>query len=90
MPFSCRSLYLGLDAKRKKWIVNESFDKLGGYNATMKISDELDPKYLDELCDESFRKFYLRRKWLVREMLGGRIIEDARMFATALLPVIPR
>lgn len=85
-PYPGTRLYK--DANRKNWIVNESFDKLGGYNATMKISDELDPKYLDELCDESFKKFYFRKEWLAREVLGGRIIEDAKMFAKAL--VIPR
>ncbi len=85
-PYPGTRLYK--EAKRKGWIKKENMDALGGYSATMKISDDLDPKYLDELCDESFRKFYLRREWLVRELLGGRIVEDAGMFAKAL--VIPR
>lgn len=49
-------------------------DELGGYTATMKISDELDPEYLDELCDESFKKFYFRKEWLAREVLERQIV----------------
>ena len=62
-------------AKANNWITKEGYDNLGGYSATMQISEELSPEYLEKVCNDAFTKFYLRIGYFFREIKKGNIIK---------------
>lgn len=66
-------------AKSNNWIMKEGYDNLGGYSSTMKINDELDPEYLEQVCNDAFKKFYLRPGYILRELKKGNLIAKTRM-----------
>ncbi len=63
-------------AKEKKWLLSESFDMLTGYSSSMQVSPELPPDYLEKRADQAFKEFYFSPKYLVREILRGRIVKN--------------
>lgn len=62
-------------AKANNWIIKEGYDNLGGYSATMQISDELHPDYLEKVCNDAFTKFYMRFGYFFREIRKGSIFK---------------
>ena len=72
-PYPGTSLYTM--AKMNKWIIKEGYDNLGGYSATMQISDELSPEYLEQVCNDAFTKFYMRPTYFIREVKKGGILK---------------
>ena len=66
-------------AKTNNWIIKEEYDNLGGYSATMKISDELSPEYLEQVCNDAFTKFYMRPRYFIREVKKGSILKKGRI-----------
>ena len=82
-PFPGTALYKM--AKDNNWITREGFDNLGGYSATMRISDELDETYLDKLAEGSVVSFYFNPKYLIRYVLRGDIFTTAHALIKAML-----
>jgi anaerobic magnesium-protoporphyrin IX monomethyl ester cyclase len=72
-PFPGTSLYFM--AKSNKWLKNESFDALGGYSASMQISDELTEEDISCLTAKAFRRFYCSPRYLTRELFNGRFFK---------------
>ena len=62
-------------AKANNWIIKEGYDNLGGYSATMQISEELQPDYLELVCNDAFTKFYMRFSYFFREVKKGGIFK---------------
>ena len=58
-------------AKEKGWLKHEGFDKLGSYSSSMRVSDEFDEKYLEELSESSFVNYYFSPKYLFRYFMRG-------------------
>lgn len=57
-------------AIQNNWIEEElSLAALTSYSATMRISDELTPAYMEKCCDRAFKNFYFRPKVIRREIL---------------------
>ena len=81
-PFPGTPLYAM--AKSNNWIIKEGYDNLGGYSSTMKISDELDPEYLEQVCNDAFKKFYMRPRYIFRELKKGNLIAKSRMIISNL------
>ena len=71
-------------AKSNNWIIKEGYDQLGGYSSTMKISDELNPEYLEQVCNDAFKKFYLRPGYILRELKKGNLTGKAKMIISNL------
>lgn len=63
-------------AKEKKWLLNESFDMLTGYSSSMQVSSELPPSFLEKRADQAFKDFYFSPKYLIRELLRGRVAKN--------------
>jgi anaerobic magnesium-protoporphyrin IX monomethyl ester cyclase len=63
--------YLYTLAKDKGWLIEENFDKLGGYSSAMQISEELNPKVLEKLSSNAFKRFYYRLSYISREIRRG-------------------
>lgn len=63
-------------AKEKKWLLSESFDVLTGYTSSMQVSPELPPDYLEKRADKAFKEFYFSPKYLVRELMRGRMVKN--------------
>ncbi|MEK6839318.1 MAG: radical SAM protein, partial [Nanoarchaeota archaeon] len=72
-PFPGTPLYTM--AKMNKWIIEEGYDTLGGYSATMQINDALTPAYLEQVCNDAFTTFYLRPSYFFREVKKGNIFK---------------
>ena len=66
-------------AKMNNWIIREGYDNLGGYSATMQISDELNPEYLEQVCNDAFTKFYMRPSYFIREVKRKGILKKGHM-----------
>lgn len=81
-PFPGTKLYE--KAKQNKWIVFENFEKFGGYSASMRISEELSPEYLEKTSSDSFKRFYIRRKYILRELFRKGLILKSKMFGRTL------
>ncbi len=64
-------------AKANNWIIKEGYENLGGYTATMQISDELSPDYIESVCNDAFTKFYMRFSYLFREIRKGSIFKKS-------------
>lgn len=76
--------YLHQLGKMNNWIRKEGYNKLSGYSATMQISDELPPEYLEKVCDEAFKKFYLRPKYFLRELKKGEVSKKSNIVLKSL------
>jgi len=81
-PYPGTALYTM--AKANNWITKEGYDNLGGYSSTMKINDELDPEYLEQVCNDAFKKFYIRPGYILRELKKGNLIAKTRMIVNNL------
>ena len=68
-PFPGTDLYKM--AKENNWIKKEGFDALGGYSATMEISDELPIEYLEDVAEHSVVNYYFSLRYLWRYLLRG-------------------
>lgn len=64
-------------AKLNNWIIKEGYDTLGGYSATMQVSQELQPVYLEQVCNDAFKRFYMRPSYVWREICKGNIFKKA-------------
>ncbi len=82
-PFPGTQLYYM--AKENNWLKNEYFDNLGGYNSSMRISEELAPEFLEEKASAAFSDFYFSPKYLFRELRRGSLFRSAFAFVSALL-----
>ena len=71
-------------AKANNWVKKEGYDNLGGYSATMQISDELNPEYLEQVCNDAFNKFYIRPRYFFREIRKGNLVKKAAMIVKSL------
>jgi anaerobic magnesium-protoporphyrin IX monomethyl ester cyclase len=71
-------------AKRRGWIQKEGFGELGGYTSVMRISDELDPDYLNRASSEAFSKFYFRGSYFLREIYRGTFFSKSIMVIKTL------
>ncbi|MEK6867749.1 MAG: radical SAM protein [Nanoarchaeota archaeon] len=60
-------------AKENKWLLSESLDMLTGYTSSMQVSPELPPEYLEEKADKAFKEFYFHPKYILREIMRGRV-----------------
>ncbi len=76
-PFPGTLLY-GM-AKKNGWITREGFDSLGGYSASMRISDKFDETYLERLAEKSVVNFYFNPRYLWRYVMRGDFL--ATIFA---------
>lgn len=72
-------------AKKNKWIISEDYSNLGGYSSTMKISEEMNPEYLEKISSEAFKKFYLRKSYIVRELRRGNILTKNNILTKSML-----
>lgn len=81
-PFPGTHLYKM--AKENKWIKKEGWNLIGGYSATMQMSDELSPEYLENVCQNAFSNFYLRPGYVWRELKRGYAFKMAKMVVTSL------
>jgi len=63
-------------AKKNNWLTSESFDVLTGYTSSMQISKELTPEYLEQKSNEAFRQYYFSPRYLLREIVRGRILKN--------------
>ncbi len=77
--------YLHKLARGHGWIVKEGYDQISGYNASMQISEELTPEFVEKTCKDAFNSYYLRFSYLKREIFRGTIIEKGRMIFSNLL-----
>ncbi len=68
-------------ALENKWIIEENYDKLGGYYSVMQINDELTPKYLEEQSSLAFKNFYYRPSYFFREIRKGNWFSKAKILA---------
>ncbi len=82
-PFPGTELYY--TAKKNGWLINESFDSLGGYSAAMQVSPELSPSYLEETSSKAFRRFYFNPRYITRDLLRGRLFINAFFSMAALI-----
>lgn len=73
-PFPGTQLYEM--AKEKRWLKHESLELLGGYTSSMQVSEELTPEYLENEVKNAFNRFYFNPRFLLRELLKGRILKD--------------
>ena len=80
--------YLHKLATENKWIVKEGYDQISGYNASMQISEELTPEFVEKTCKDAFNSYYLRFSYLKREIMRGTIIEKTRMIFSSLFSSI--
>jgi len=60
-------------AKENNWLLNESLDMLTGYTSSMQVSPELPPDYLEKEADKAFKEFYFHPKYILREIMRGRV-----------------
>lgn len=72
-------------AKENKWITREGFDNLGGYSSTMRISDEFDEHYLEELAEKSVVDFYFSPRYLWRYFRRGDFLTTAFILSKSVL-----
>jgi radical SAM superfamily enzyme YgiQ (UPF0313 family) len=77
-------------AKNNKWIISEDYSNLGGYSSTMKISEEMSPEYLEKISSEAFKKFYLRKSYIIRELKRGNILIENYILMKSLLAAIKK
>lgn len=63
-------------AKANNWLKSESFDKMGGYSASMQISNELTSEYLENEVKNAFTGFYFSPRYILRRFLKGAIFRD--------------
>ena len=77
--------YLHKLASENNWIVKEGYDLIGGYSASMQISDELSPEYLEKVCKDAFNSHYLRPSYILREIARGNIFNMVRMVFTSII-----
>ncbi len=82
-PFPGTELYYM--AKNNGWLVSESFDHLGGYSAAMQISPELSPDYLEGVSSKAFKTFYFRPRYIMRDLMRGRLFINAYYSLAALI-----
>ncbi len=61
-------------AKKNNWITKEGFDSLGGYSASMRVSEEFDEAYLEKLAEKSVVDFYFNPRYLWRYFVRGDVI----------------
>lgn len=71
-------------AKQNNWIVKEDAS-FGGYSATMKISDELTPEYLEQVCSRAFKHFYMRPSYIFREIKRGGVLKKSYVVLKSLI-----
>ncbi len=72
-------------AKKKRWITREGFDSLGGYSASMRVSDEFDEAYLEHLAEKSVSDFYFNKRYLWRYFLRGDFLATVLALVKAKL-----
>ncbi len=72
-------------AKKNGWITREGFDALGGYSASMRVSDEFDEAYMDKLLEKSFISFYFSPKYLMRYFSRGDFLTTLKTVIIAKL-----
>ena len=66
-------------AKNEGWVKEESYDKLGGYSSVIKINEELNSEYLDNLSSKAFKQFYYRKNYVLKEIARGTAFSKARI-----------
>jgi len=73
-PFPGTQLYEM--AKSNNWLKSETLDLLGGYSASMQISNELTQEYIEGEVNNAFNRFYFSPRFLLREIIKGRFIKN--------------
>ncbi|MFQ6044712.1 MAG: hypothetical protein ACE5PV_27990, partial [Candidatus Poribacteria bacterium] len=64
-PFPGTKLY----EQVKERILIHDWDKYDGAHAVLKL-DNLSPQEIEELLEKAYKQFYLRPKWLVKNLTG--------------------
>ncbi|MBI2564754.1 radical SAM protein [Candidatus Woesearchaeota archaeon] len=85
-PYPGTKLYK--QAKEKKWIIEENYDKLGGYSSVMQINDKLSPEYLEEQSSNAFKRFYYRPSYLFKELRRGKLLSKASLLLKTGVEII--
>jgi radical SAM superfamily enzyme YgiQ (UPF0313 family) len=55
-------------AKQNKWIEQMNIEQYTSYTPSMRMSDELDPDYLNDIASRAYRAFYMQPRRLFREL----------------------
>ncbi len=85
-PFPGTELYDR--AKKNGWIKSARYEDLGGYSATMQVSDDISPGYLENVCNQAFKGYYSRPKYIIRELTRKDIFAKISFIARGLLKSI--
>ncbi|MBU1136286.1 MAG: radical SAM protein [Nanoarchaeota archaeon] len=75
-------------AIKNNWLKNNNIKNLGGYDAVMCINKEISPEYIDNLCNNSFKKFYYRFSWIWQELRMGDNLKKANFFVKTIFRVM--
>jgi radical SAM superfamily enzyme YgiQ (UPF0313 family) len=61
-------------AKNNHWIEDMKIVDYTSYIPSMRVSEEMDPNYLEKASNQAYRSFYMRPKKIVKELLSDAFI----------------
>ena len=55
-------------AKKNKWIEEINIEQYTSYTPSMRISDDLDADYLNDIASKAYRNFYMQPRRIAKEL----------------------